>query len=97
MSSITRVPEAMAAAQTAQAGKVKTLSTLALALAVIGIFVPFAAVLIEAAAFLTATYAMKVSRAHGLDLEYEKRAAVARVISGVFFVLWTIFIVFTLL
>jgi hypothetical protein len=90
MSSIARVPQALTVEQQGQASRVKTVSTIALILALGGLFTPFVGLLVEIAAFAVASWAMKINRENGLDLEFEKRAKIARVISGVVFVLWAI-------
>ena len=90
MSSILRVPEPLTGEQQSEAGKVKTIGAIALVVAIVGIFVPFAGLLIEAVAFLLARWAMSISRNNGLDLQNERLANIARTIAGVFFVLWVI-------
>lgn len=95
MSSILNAPEPMNGEQLQQANKVKTLGTVALVLAILGLFIPIAGLFMLIAAFLISTYAMKVSQNNGIDLEYESRASKAKIISVAFFALWVLGIVFT--
>ena len=71
MSSITRIPQALTSEQQGQAIRVKSLSTIALVLAIAGLLTPFVGLLVEMAAFAVASWAMKINRENGLELDFE--------------------------